>query len=76
MSAHKQHTMSLHIEKVHAFAKEQYEKVVSLIDAHEKVLANLIDPNSQFAAETRKNYNDLLAEQEQLFWVIHSLSKK
>jgi hypothetical protein len=65
----------IHIEKVHAFAKEQYEKVVSLIEAHEKVLArDITDPNSQFAVETRQNYNRLLVEQEELFWVVHSLN--
>lgn len=64
----------IHIEQVHAFVKQTLAKVDSLVIAHQSVMANLTDKESQFAIEVRANYERLLDEQEELLRIVGKLS--
>jgi hypothetical protein len=64
----------IHIDQVHAFIKQTLAKVDDLIVAHQKVMANLTDKESQFAIEVRANHERLLDEQEELLRIIGKLS--
>jgi hypothetical protein len=53
-----------------AFAKELLAKKNDLINAHQRVMETFTDKESQFAIETRANYERLLDEHEELLLII------
>ena len=64
----------IHIEQVHTFIKQTLAKVDSLVIAHQRVMENLTDKESQFAIEVRANHERLLDEQEELLRIIGKLA--
>jgi hypothetical protein len=57
-----------------AFTKDLLAKKDDLILCHQRVMENFTDKESQFAIETRANYEMLLDEQEELLRIIGKLS--
>ena len=57
-----------------AFTEDLLAKKDDLILCHQRVMENFTDKDSQFAIETRANYETLLDEQEELLRIIGKLS--
>lgn len=77
MSLHKQPSMNRTTTQsalVIEYIKALLSKKADLIRAHQNVMANFTDKESQFAIETRANYERLLDEEEELLRIYNKLS--